>query len=102
MGFDTVTLTADQLPSHSHEIYVNNDAVETTDPENNFLGKADKGNPKKAKPIKEYTNYDASQTTNMSQQMLNSSGGNGAHINQQPFLSLRFCIALLGIFPSRN
>ena len=27
-------------------------------------------------------------------------GGSQAHINMQPFLTLTFCIALQGIFPS--
>jgi microcystin-dependent protein len=29
-------------------------------------------------------------------------GGNQAHPNMQPFLTLNFCIALVGIFPSPN
>ena len=29
-------------------------------------------------------------------------GGSQAHLNQQPFLALTFCIALQGIFPSQN
>ncbi len=29
-------------------------------------------------------------------------GGAQAHLNMQPFLTLNFCIALVGIFPSRN
>jgi len=29
-------------------------------------------------------------------------GGNQAHPNQQPFLTLNFCVALQGIFPSQN
>jgi microcystin-dependent protein len=29
-------------------------------------------------------------------------GGSQAHLNQQPFLVLNFCIALTGIFPSQN
>ena len=29
-------------------------------------------------------------------------GGSQAHTNQQPLLGLNFCIALQGIFPSRN
>ncbi len=29
-------------------------------------------------------------------------GGSQAHTNVQPFLTLNFCIALQGIFPSRN
>ncbi len=33
---------------------------------------------------------------------LTSSGGSQAHTNMQPYLTLNFCIALQGIFPSRN
>lgn len=29
-------------------------------------------------------------------------GGSQAHINQQPYLTITFCIALSGIFPSQN
>jgi microcystin-dependent protein len=29
-------------------------------------------------------------------------GGSQAHLNMQPFLTLTFCIALQGIFPSQN
>ena len=29
-------------------------------------------------------------------------GGSQAHLNMQPFLTLNFCIALIGIFPSPN
>ena len=29
-------------------------------------------------------------------------GGNQPHQNMQPYLALNFCIALQGIFPSRN
>ena len=29
-------------------------------------------------------------------------GGSQAHLNMQPFLTLNFCIALQGIFPSQN
>jgi microcystin-dependent protein len=31
-----------------------------------------------------------------------NTGGSQAHLNMQPFLTLNFCIALIGIFPSQN
>lgn len=33
---------------------------------------------------------------------LQNVGGSQAHLNMQPFLTLTFCIALVGIFPSQN
>jgi len=40
--------------------------------------------------------------TAMSAGTLANTGGSQAHENRQPFLTLNFCIALQGIFPSRN
>jgi microcystin-dependent protein len=33
---------------------------------------------------------------------ITNTGGSQAHLNTQPFLTLSFCIALQGIFPSPN
>ena len=35
-------------------------------------------------------------------QAVSNTGGSQAHLNMQPFLTLSFCIALQGIFPSPN
>jgi microcystin-dependent protein len=34
--------------------------------------------------------------------MISPAGGNQAHLNQQPYLTLNFCVALQGIFPPQN
>lgn len=39
---------------------------------------------------------------NMAPNAVTSVGGSQAHLNMQPFLTLNFCIALQGIFPSPN
>lgn len=38
----------------------------------------------------------------MAPDMITNTGGSQAHLNMQPFLTLTFCIALQGIFPSPN
>src|SRR5215218_7476334 len=38
----------------------------------------------------------------MSPATIQNTGGSQAHLNMQPFLTLSFCIALQGIFPSPN
>ena len=38
----------------------------------------------------------------MNPTMISGYGGSQAHLNLQPYLTLVFCIALQGIFPSRN
>jgi microcystin-dependent protein len=35
-------------------------------------------------------------------QMVSTVGGSQPHENRQPFLTLSFCIALQGIYPSQN
>jgi microcystin-dependent protein len=40
--------------------------------------------------------------TTMHANMVGSVGGSQPHVNRQPFLTLTFCIALQGVFPSRN
>lgn len=40
--------------------------------------------------------------TTMAADMLTNTGGSQAHLNMMPFLTLNFCIALQGIFPSPN
>jgi microcystin-dependent protein len=44
----------------------------------------------------------ASNLTAMSPATIQNTGGSQAHLNMQPFLTLTFCIALQGIFPSPN
>ena len=38
----------------------------------------------------------------MDPRAVSNTGGSQAHLNMQPFLTLSFCIALQGIFPSQN
>jgi len=44
----------------------------------------------------------ATQLIAMNSQAVTNTGGSQAHLNMQPFLTLSFCIALQGIFPSPN
>jgi len=42
------------------------------------------------------------QVTSLSNSSINLTGGGQPHQNLQPLLVINFCIALQGIFPSRN
>lgn len=93
-GTNTVTLTASQIPSHSHGLLAGAAVgLPGSDPSNNSLSTA--------------FNLTPYQTANTAQEMLASasipeSGADQAHTNLQPLLSLNFCIALQGIFPERG
>jgi microcystin-dependent protein len=44
----------------------------------------------------------ATQLTSINPGTIANAGGSQAHLNMQPFLTISFCIALQGIFPSPN
>ena len=46
--------------------------------------------------------YGAPATGQMNAAMIQDSGGGGAHPNMQPFLTVTFCIALVGVYPTRD
>lgn len=92
-GQENVTLTVNNLAAHTHPVTfkVNNSEGGTTNPENAYLGKADPGP------------YAANQNANGgAQPPTGPTGGNQPFSIIQPYLGLYYCIALEGIFPSRN
>jgi microcystin-dependent protein len=90
-GENAHTLTQNEMPQHIHFVDASNNAQGgTLDPAGNFLGSA--------------TNiyHAASNLQPINPATVTNVGGSQAHGNQQPFLTLTFCIALQGIFPSPN
>lgn len=93
-GEQTTTLTEAQIPNHSHSATACNTAGTTENPEGQFIGFDRSGTDK----VFTGTNTPAP----MASEALKSNGGSQAHSNLQPFLTLNFCIALLGTYPSRS
>jgi microcystin-dependent protein len=90
-GEQAHTVTISEMPTHPHMVAASTTATDGTDsPIGNFLGSA---NNVYAEP--------ASLTT-LNPGTIGNTGGSQAHLNMQPFLTLTFCIALQGIFPSPN
>jgi microcystin-dependent protein len=96
-GEQAHTLSIAELPTHTHVLSANSANANGFDPQNMLLarGAASNGN-----PINVYT--PPQQLSAMSPQSVTNTGGSQAHLNMQPFLTLSFCIALQGIFPSPN
>ena len=92
-GTETVTLTATELPAHSHAIACQTDGGNQTTPVNGFPASDQTGN---AVP------YADSANGVMNPAAVTSAGGNQPHPNMPPYLGVNFLIALVGIFPSRN
>lgn len=93
-GVEAVTLTTATLPTHNHPLAATTQVATRRVPTGRLLATDTSTNA-------EY--YAAPGTvTPLSANAIGSVGGNGAHENRQPFAVINFCIALQGIFPSRN
>jgi microcystin-dependent protein len=89
-GEQAHTLSIAELPSHVHVANGTSDNATVDSPAGNLLAS---GANQYAPPPP---------TTSLSPGTLGNVGGSQAHLNMMPFLTLTFCIALQGIFPSRN
>jgi microcystin-dependent protein len=86
------TLSAQEMPQHTHAPVATSAAGSQTTPGGGYLARA-------AGSV--YAIPDGNMTA-MNAASLPAVGGSQPHENMQPYLVLNFCIALLGIFPSRN
>jgi len=93
-GAETVTLQQNQMPAHSHSLNANSAAGNTASPTNAIFAST-------GAVDREYHAGGVANTA-MSGQIIGPSGGSQAHENRQPYLVLNYCIALEGIYPSRN
>lgn len=90
-GAENVTLTVNQLPSHSHSWQASTAAASNRTPSGNGL----------ASPTGDLYAA-ASNLTNLKTSTISNIGGSRSHSNLQPFLCINYIIALFGIYPSRN
>ena len=92
LGTETVTLTAAQIPPHSHAANASTEDSTAFTPQANLA----------APTVAAFNVYgDAANLTPGAAGQLGQSGGQG-HENMQPDIALNFCIALQGLFPPRN
>jgi microcystin-dependent protein len=89
------TLSIAELPTHTH--VMSGSSVQGNSP-NPRVGTT--GNVLAQDPGNEYSPPQNLVALNAG--MVTNTGGSQAHLNMQPFLTLSFCIALQGIFPSPN
>jgi microcystin-dependent protein len=88
------TLSIAELPTHVHAWNANGSAANPTNTPTASLVLSNSTGDQPWGP--------ASNLTAMSPSTIQNVGGSQAHLNMQPFLTLSFCIALQGIFPSPN
>jgi len=89
-GAETVTLTTNQMPAHSHTVSASTGQNSATLPGNSFL----------ATGPDIYEQNTPGNTTMAA--TISSVGGSQPHDNFQPYLCLSFIISLFGVYPSPN
>lgn len=90
-GEQAHTLSIAELPEHVHVWNANGAAATTNSPTSALL---------LAQSTGDNAWGPASNLVAMNPGTITNTGGSQAHLNMQPFLTLSFCIALQGIFPS--
>ncbi len=84
-GVEYITLNSLQIPAHNH-----------------YLNAHNRGNA--ANPTDVFPEDGPGQTTHdaTGADIVGNTGGSQPHFNMQPFLTINFIIALVGLYPSRN
>lgn len=89
-GEQAHTLSIAEVPTHAHIVQASSAVGDAVNPTGAVLASA-------SNVYRAADNLTALNPTSVTQ-----AGGSQAHLNMQPFLTLSFCIALQGIFPSQN
>jgi microcystin-dependent protein len=93
-GEENHTLLLTEMPSHMHPVQATSVGPTSGTPAANSIF---------ATPAKVPVYRSAgSATTQMNTASIANAGGSQPHTNIQPYLTINFCIALNGVFPSRN
>jgi len=93
-GAETVPLSANQIPSHTHKPRATSDIATTGSPDGAQYGTRAAFTPS---PYGDPANG----VTSMDTGIVGTVGGQG-HNNMQPYLAINYIIAVQGVFPSRN
>ncbi len=94
-GAEEITLTVNQIASHSHPMLASANTATQASPAGNLI--AESAN------VQLYASgADFPPTVNMNPAAVSSVGGSQPHSNIAPFLCVNFIISLFGIFPSPN
>ena len=90
-GSESVTLTSAQLPVHTHAMSVSSNEAGSQSANGMYLG-----------ANSDYAVYSETQNlVALNNASMSYQGGGGPHNNMQPSQVVNFCIALLGVYPSR-
>ena len=89
-GAEEITLTINQIPSHTHAFLATTAVANSNTPTNQVIGQS----------TQRAVYFEADPTTNLAPNAISPVGGSQPHTNFQPYLCVDFIISLFGIFPS--
>lgn len=102
-GVENVTISTNEMPSHTHSLNASNEVGTETDPTGKLLAKQkleiDPGNLVDSKAFGESSD---GANVSMATGSIGNTGGSIPHSNIQPYITCNYIIALQGIFPSRD
>ena len=90
-GVEAVTLTVNQIPTHTHPLLAGTAVASDPSPANKLLGESRPGSSSYFQDVA---------AGNMAATAIGPIGGSQPHTNLQPFLCVDFIISLFGIFPN--
>jgi len=90
-GEEAHMLTSSEMPGHGHSVAANAASATSDEPQGNLPARSS------------FDAYRSSSTLgSFASETVANTGGGTSHDNMQPWLAVNFCIALQGLFPSRN
>jgi microcystin-dependent protein len=95
-GTETVTITPQQMPAHLHSVVATSSLANTGTPGNSLLPGAVSNDTMYVTDITGLTGIPSAAAT------VTPAGGSQPHENCMPTLTVGYCIAVNGIYPSRN
>ena len=93
-GVESVTLSTQQIPIHTHAAICTTDFGQAPQPEGAFFAQPTTGTG--------FTGGSQSPLVNLNAGVLSPAGGSQPHENMSPFLCVNFILSLFGIFPTQN
>jgi microcystin-dependent protein len=100
-GSEEVTLTTEQMPSHTHAADLGVPAIDEEGNVESPVGNALAEIPNSYGAKKAYSDKSTSKTTSIGGS-LEDTGGNDAHSNMPPYQVVNYSIAMTGVYPQRS
>lgn len=102
-GTETTTLLVSNMPAHTHPLNANSGAATTPTPTTGtYLGASDGSDPSTGNAVTVNIYTPTAPNVQLSPTSIGPIGNNLPFNNLTPYVAISYCIALEGIFPSRN